>query len=105
MEAIGIKTIKTFLTVILLSVMLLPVSSQEIIPFEEKQAEAFSPAPPSSSNTDVATFNGSGPHRAAPPGGGNGLGIGAPVREVFWLLPVLAILYGVIRANRRRNEQ
>ena len=100
MEAIGIKTIKTVLTAILLSVMLLPMSSQEVIPFEAKQPEAFNPAPPSTSNTEVATFNSSGPNRATPPGGGSALGIAAPVRDVFWLLPVLAILYGLIRANR-----
>ena len=105
MKAIRIKTIRTVLTAILLSVMLLPASSQEIIPFEEKQSgqQVFESAIPSSSNPDVATINKSGPNRAAPPGGGNGLGI-TPVRDVFWLLPILAILYGIIRANRRRGE-
>ena len=104
MEAIGIKTIKTALIIVLLSVMLLPVSSQEPVPFEANQPTVFNPAPPSTSNTEVATFNGSGPHRAPPPGGGNGLGIGAPVRDIFWLLPILAILYGVITGAKRRKE-
>ena len=104
MEAIGIKTIKTALTIVLLSVMLLPVSSQELVPFDANQSEVFDSSPPSSSNSEV-TFNGSGPHRAPPPQGGSGLGLGgAPVRDIFWLLPVLAISYGVRMGVKRRKE-
>ena len=103
MEAIGIKIIKTALTIAVLSVMLLSVSSQELVPFETKQSEVFDSTPPSSSNSEV-TFNGSGPHRAPPPQGGSGLGLGGvPVRGVFWLLPVLAISYAVRTGVKRRK--
>ena len=105
MEAIGIKTIKAALTIVLLSVMLLPVSSQELVPFDANQSEVFDSAPPSSSNSEV-TFNSSGPHRAPPPQGGSGLGLGGvPVRGVFWLLPALAILYAVRTGVKRRREE
>ena len=102
METIGIKTIKIALTIVLLSVMLFPVSSQELPPFNGNQTEMFDSAPPSSSNSDV-TFNGSGPHRAPPPQGGSALGM-SPVRDVFLLLPILAILYGIIVGAKRRKR-
>ena len=105
MKVIRLKTIKIALTVILLLVMLLPVSSQELVPFDANQSEVFDSAPPSNSNTELATFSGSGPHRAPPPQGGSGLGLGgAPVRDIFWLLPVLAISYGVRMGVKRRKE-
>ena len=109
MKYIGIKKIKTVLANTLLAGILFFVgimlaSSQEIVPFEAKQPEVFDSATPSSFNKEVATFNGSGPNRAAPPGGGNGLGI-TPVRDAFWLFPLLAILYGAITTINRRREE